>query len=113
MRRHSANCVSMLRTAATIDGPKSICASIVRALQKLSPEFVAIWDAHEVVVGHSRTKRFRHPMVGDLALAYETFAVSGAPSQLLVVYHTEPGSPSERALALLGTMAADPAPVRD
>ena len=36
----------------------------------------------------------RHPIVGDLELHYEKFAVSGADGQLLVIYHAEPGSPS-------------------
>jgi len=46
-------------------------------------------------------------MVGDLTLSYETFTVNGAAGQTLLVYHAEPGSPSEQALALLGSMTAD------
>ncbi len=103
--------VSMLRTAVTIDGPKSICASIVRALQKLSPEFVAIWDAHEVVVAHSRTKRFRHPSVGELELYCELIQ-SRDQQQTLIVFTAEPGSESAEKLellAVLGSQTLDPA----
>jgi transcriptional regulator with XRE-family HTH domain len=97
--------VSMLRTAATIDGPKSICASIVRALQKLSPEFVEIWDAHEVVVAHSRTKRFRHPSVGELELYCELIQ-SRDQQQTLIVFTAEPGSESAEKLDLLSVLGS-------
>ena len=70
--------VSWLRSVATADGPKSYAASIVRALQKLSPEFAEIWDAHEVGVAHSRTKRFRHPVVGELELYCEVIDNRGS-----------------------------------
>lgn len=51
-------------------------------------------------------KLFHHPEVGDLELHYETFTVNGAPTQQLVVYQAEPGSPSADALALLGSLSA-------
>ncbi len=35
--------------------------------------------------------------------------MSGAPGQLLIAYHAEPGSPSERSLALLGSLITDSA----
>ena len=45
-------------------------------------------------------------------LRYESFTVNGAPGQMLVVYHAEPGSEAERALALLSSIAADEAAPR-
>ena len=57
----------------------------------------------------SGVKRMLHPMVGELVLGYETLRVNDAPEQLVVGYHAEPGSASERALALLGAMAAEQA----
>src|SRR3954454_5510069 len=81
---HSRLLVSSLRTVATIDGPKSYAASIVRALQKLSPEFAEIWDAHEVVAAHSRTKRFRHPSVGELELYCEIIDTRDQQQTLIV-----------------------------
>lgn len=54
----------------------------------------------------SGTKRFVHPVVGELSLGYESFAIGGAPGQILVVYHAEPGSRDERALKLLESVAA-------
>lgn len=51
----------------------------------------------------------RHPLVGDLELHYEKFAVTAAQGQLLVVYRAAPGSPSADALALRGAL---PEPAR-
>ncbi|MER7251621.1 helix-turn-helix transcriptional regulator [Kribbella sp. NPDC000426] len=102
---HSKLLVSMLRTTATIDGPKSYSASLVKALQKLSPEFVQIWDAHEVVVGHSQTKRFKHPVVGDLELYCELIDNRDG-QQTLIVFTAEPGSESAEKLQLLGVLGS-------
>jgi hypothetical protein len=45
----------------------------------------------------------------------ENLSVSSAPGQHLVVYHAEPGSPADHAVALLGSytaaQATDPAAV--
>ncbi|WP_350280605.1 helix-turn-helix transcriptional regulator [Kribbella sp. HUAS MG21] len=104
---HSRMLVSMLRTVATVDGPKSYAATLVQELRKVSPEFVAIWDAHEVVVAHSRTKRFRHPVVGDLELYCEVID-NRDQQQTLVVFTAEPGSESAvrlRLLSVLGSQA--------
>ena len=42
----------------------------------------------------------------ELTIHYETFAVAGSSGQVLSVYHAEPGSPTEQALALLSSIAA-------
>lgn len=102
---HSRLQVSILRTVATVDGPKSYAASIVRALQKLSPEFAAIWEAHEVVPMHSRTKRFRHPVVGELELYCELID-NRDEQQTLIVFTAEPGSESAEKLRLLSVLGS-------
>jgi transcriptional regulator with XRE-family HTH domain len=102
---HSKLLVSMLRTTATIDGPKSYAASLVKALQKASPEFVEIWNAHEVVVAHSQTKRFRHPAVGDLELYCELIDNRDG-QQTLIVFTAEPGSESAEKLQLLSVLGS-------
>jgi hypothetical protein len=53
------------------------------------------------------TKRFRHPDVGELTLAYEELAVTAAPGLVMIVYTAEPGSPSADKLRLLASLAAD------
>jgi hypothetical protein len=53
-----------------------------------------------------RNQALRPPRCRELSLGYESFAIGGAPGQILTVYHAEPGSRDERALALLESVAA-------
>jgi transcriptional regulator with XRE-family HTH domain len=43
---------------------------LVARLTEASPEFVEIWDRHEVAAPENRTKRWLHPRVGLLRLNY-------------------------------------------
>jgi transcriptional regulator with XRE-family HTH domain len=107
---HSRMLVSMLRTVVTADGPKSYAGSLVKALQKLSPEFSELWDAHEIGIVHSRTKQFNHPVVGELELYCEVID-NRDQQQTLVVFTAEPGSESAdklRLLSVLGSQTLDP-----
>jgi hypothetical protein len=97
--------VASLRAAAGADLDDPRLTDLVGELSLKSPEFRRLWARHDVRARTSGTKRFVHPMVGELTLGFETLAVNGAPGQTLVAYHAEPGSPSERALALLGSVA--------
>jgi hypothetical protein len=54
----------------------------------------------------SGTKRFHHPLVGDLTLAYESLQLPADPGLTLVTYSAEPGSPSESALGELADWVA-------
>jgi transcriptional regulator with XRE-family HTH domain len=102
---HSRVLVSGLRAVATVDGPKSHAGSLVRALQELSPEFVQLWEAHEVGVAHSRTKQFRHPVVGDLEL-YCQLMDDRDQQQTLLVFTATPGSESAEKLQLLSVLGS-------
>lgn len=102
---HAAETVASLRaTAGDLDDPR--LTELVGELSLKSDDFRRLWARHDIRGKTAGKKRFRNPMVGELTLAYETFAVNGAPGQLLVAYHAEPGSESERALTLLGSMVA-------
>ncbi len=50
-----------------------------------------------------------HPIVGDLDLPFDAFPLAADPSQSLLGYTAEPGSPSQDALSLLASWAADTA----
>ena len=99
--------VATLRAAAGADLDDPRLAELVGELSLKSDEFRRLWARHEVREKASGTKRMLHPMVGEIVLGYETLRVNDAPEQLVVGYHAEPGSASERALALLGAMAAE------
>lgn len=102
---HAAETVASLRASAgDLDDPH--LTELVGELSLKSDDFRRLWARHDIKGKTAGLKRFVNPMVGELRLSYETFSVNGAPGQLLIAYHAEPGSESERALALLGSMAA-------
>lgn len=47
------------------------------------------------------TKRYHHPLVGDLTVSYQALSPGDDPDQTLMVYDTEPSSASAHALQLL------------
>jgi transcriptional regulator with XRE-family HTH domain len=98
--------VASLRATAGTDLDDPRLTDLVGELSLKSEDFRRLWARHDVLARTSGVKRFVHPMVGELTLGYETFTVNGALGQMLVVYHAEPGSPSEQALHLLGSIAA-------
>lgn len=54
----------------------------------------------------SGTKRFRHPVIGDLTLRYEALEIPGSVGLTLYGYTAEPRSPAEDGLKLLASWAA-------
>jgi hypothetical protein len=79
---------------------------LVGQLSTRSEEFRVLWASHDVRFHRSGIKRFHHPLVGDLTLAYESLALPADPCLTLVNYSAEPGSPSEEALHELGRWSA-------
>ncbi|MGW4805816.1 helix-turn-helix transcriptional regulator [Kitasatospora sp. NPDC004272] len=98
--------VAMLRTEAGRDPHDKDLHDLVGELSTRSDEFRTRWGAHDVRHHGTGTKRFHHPVVGDLTLAYEGMELTAAPGLALTVYTAEPGSPSEQALRLLASWAA-------
>jgi hypothetical protein len=87
-----------------VDDPR--LTSLVGELSVKSDLFRRLWSRHDAKPHPGGgTHRMRHPIVGELDLHYEKFAV--VDGQLLVVYHATPGSRSADALALLESAAAD------
>ncbi|MET9223039.1 MULTISPECIES: helix-turn-helix transcriptional regulator [unclassified Streptomyces] len=95
-RHHVANLRAVL--AARPDDPRP--AALVAELRAQSPQFARMWDDHEVAVRRSDTKRFRHPVVGELELDCEVL-LSPEHDQRLIVYTARPGSAAYERLRLL------------
>jgi hypothetical protein len=96
-----ANAVASLRALVAVDADDPRLTELVAELSSGSDRFRRLWDRYDVGVrsgGGVRT--LRHPRVGVLRLRYEKLQISGT-SQTLVVYHADPGSPSEQALRRL------------
>ncbi|GGS90328.1 helix-turn-helix transcriptional regulator [Streptomyces cinerochromogenes] len=91
-------------------------ASLIGELSMKSEDFRRWWAEHPVQDKTSGTKRFRHPVVGQLELAYETLRAADDPDQALITYAAEPGSPSHDGLRMLlawATEAPAPSPMPD
>lgn len=85
-------------TAARPDDP--VPAALVAELRATSAEFRELWEAHEVALRRSCTKRFVHPLVGLLELDCEVL-LSAGHDQMLIVYTARPGSEAYERLELL------------
>src|SRR5262249_30887846 len=89
-----------------VDDPR--LTELVGELSVKSDPFRRLWPRHDAKPHPGGgMHRMRHPVVGDLELYYEKFAVTGADNQLLVVYRAAVGSPTEEALTLLGALPSE------
>jgi transcriptional regulator with XRE-family HTH domain len=82
--------------------------ALIGELREGSSAFRRHWERHEVFEKSSGHKVLAHPDVGRLELEYETFAVSGAPGQILIVYTAEPGSQTAQRLQRLAAICGYP-----
>jgi transcriptional regulator with XRE-family HTH domain len=98
--------VGSLRTAAAQHPDDKRLVNLIGELSMRSDHFRTWWAAQDVFVHRHGTKRFRHPAVGELELAYEGFELAGDETLTIVTYSAEPGTPSGDGLQLLATWAA-------
>lgn len=99
-------CVGIMRAEAGRDPHDPVLQDLVGELSTRSPTFRRLWADHDVRTHGTGTKRFHHPVVGELTLAYEELAITAEPGLALLVYTAEPGSPSAERLGLLASWAA-------
>ncbi len=98
--------VAILRTQNGRNPFDKRLADLVGELSMRSEEFRTRWAAHNVRRHYAGTKVFRHPVVGELELAYEAMELAEDPGFTLTVYPAVPGSPSDERLRLLASWAA-------
>lgn len=99
-------CVSIMRAEAGRDPDDKGLQDLVGELSTKSDTFRTLWGAHDVRTHGAGTKRFNHPVVGELTLAYEELAITADPGSVLMIYTAEPASPSAERLRLLASWAA-------
>ncbi|MDM7884684.1 MULTISPECIES: helix-turn-helix transcriptional regulator [Curtobacterium] len=98
--------VAVLRAAAVANPCEPGLVTLVGELSTRSEEFRSWWAAHDVRMHRRGGKRIAHPIVGELQLDFEALELVADPGLTMFTYSAEPGSESERSLALLGTWAA-------
>ncbi|PWW59572.1 helix-turn-helix transcriptional regulator [Actinokineospora spheciospongiae] len=98
-----------LRLAASRHPNDEALATLLGELTMKSEVFRTLWAGRDVKQRTHGTKRFRHPVVGELPLRFENFELPGETDQRLVTFSPEPASPAAAALELLMMWTAPPA----
>lgn len=88
-------------------------AALIDELRAADADVAAWWEDHGVRDYASVAKRIRHPQAGPLSFDIEIVGSPQEPDQHLVVYTSQPDSPTARMLPLLASWAAEPAPAPD
>jgi transcriptional regulator with XRE-family HTH domain len=104
--RQAQDVVAMLRTEAGHSPHDKALSNLIGELSTRSEHFRTWWAAHNVRFHRTGTKRFHHPVVGDLTLTYEALDLAADSGLRISAYSAEPGTPSDDALKLLATWAA-------
>lgn len=97
----AADTVAMLRMDAGRHPDDPGLGRLVGVLSIQCPEFRRLWARHRVHQRSTGTKRYHHPLVGDLTITYQALTPSDDPDQTVMIYDTEAGSGSAHALQLL------------
>jgi transcriptional regulator with XRE-family HTH domain len=98
--------VGSLRAEAGRDPGDRALTDLVGELSTRSEQFRTRWAGHDVRSYRSGVQPFRHPVVGELDLAFDALEVPADPGQTIVAYTAEPGSPSQEKLDLLASWSA-------
>lgn len=106
--RVAAEAAALLRTLAGQNPYDQGLTELVGELSTRSDTFRTLWAAHNVRQHRTGVKRFRHPVVGEMTLAYESMQLTADQGVVLNAYVAEPGTPSAENLALLASWAATP-----
>jgi transcriptional regulator with XRE-family HTH domain len=104
--------VGQLRLAAGRQSDDTALATLVGELNTSSTAFRTLWAGRDVKQRTHGTKRFHHPLVGEIPLRFENFDICGESGQRLVTFSPEPASAAESALELLRAMGLAPAATR-
>jgi transcriptional regulator with XRE-family HTH domain len=92
-----------LRAALTADGSDRRVATMVRRLREVSPEFVDVWDRHEVSARFEDHKTLIHPELGEIEVDCQVLFTENQ-AQILLVLTATPGTESYEKLQLLSVV---------
>ena len=95
--------VSNLRASLSRGGCDARAAAIVKRLCEESPEFVRIWERHEVAVRFDDHKTIVHPDLGDIELDCQILSTQNQ-AQALLVFTAPPDTEDHEKLRLLSVI---------
>jgi len=98
--------VATLRSYAGQNPLDKKLTDLIGELVTRSDVFRHRWAAHHVRHHRAGIKRIHHPAVGDLEFSYQAMDLPATPEWFMFAYTTEPGSPTEERIKLLGSLAA-------
>ncbi|POM26588.1 hypothetical protein BTM25_09890 [Actinomadura rubteroloni] len=104
-RGKAGDVVAFLRLDASRRPGDPATTALVEELSALSPDFRTLWAEHRLKDKTHGRYVYRHPVVGELELGFETLRLPDDPDQAFIAHTVEPGSPSETALRLLAKTA--------
>ena len=105
--RVAADTVAMLRIEAGRHPDDPDLTELIGQLATRSSEFRTRWATNDVRAHRAGSKRFRHPLIGEVTLPYENFRVDAVSNQVLAVFTPQPGTPEADAIRLLASWNAD------
>jgi transcriptional regulator with XRE-family HTH domain len=104
--RQSRAQVGNLRAAYGAMGPRSRAGELVRALQKASQEFAALWEHHEVARRFEDHKTLIHPEIGAIEVDCQVLFTEDQ-SQALLVLTAPPRTEAYEKLQLLAVLGVE------
>jgi transcriptional regulator with XRE-family HTH domain len=105
--RITGDTVAMLRIEAGRHPHDPELTELIGQLATRSTEFRTRWATNDVRIHRTGTKTFRHPLIGEVTLPYETLRIDAVSNQILTVYTPQPGTPEADAIRLLASWNAD------
>ncbi|MGA5304767.1 helix-turn-helix domain-containing protein [Nucisporomicrobium flavum] len=105
----AADTVATLRLDAGRHPDDPALGALVGELSVRDEDFRRWWADHRVLARSNGTKRYHHPVVGDLTLTYQALTLPDDPDQTLFVYTATSGTPAHTALRLLAQWSAETA----
>lgn len=99
--REAGLAVSTFRLEIARWGATDETRRLVRELRGRSTEFARLWDANDVGTLGEGVKHLNHPVAGELALWYSSFAIDDEPGLGMVVYTPDTERDEDRIRRLL------------
>lgn len=98
--------VAVLRSEAGRDPHDKDLQDLIGELSTRSEDFRARWGTRDVRLHADGVKTVRHPVVGEMEIAFESFELAAEPGLALLIYSVAPATVSDERMRLLASWAA-------